>query len=210
MIRVLLADDHAVVRKGLREILTEEFPDITIDEASTGQETFHKVQKKEYELVILDIKMPGRSGLDVLGDIKAICPKTKVLMLSMFPEKEYAIQALRGGAIGYLVKDSDLTELIEATRTALSGKRYVGREFGRELAEMVAKGKEEVAHTSLSNREFEILCMIGAGKKPKAIAEELYLGQSTVYTYRLRILKKLRLKTDTELVRYVLEHKLLG
>ena len=209
MIRVLLADDHAVVRKGLREILTEEFPDITIDEASTGQETFHKVQKKEYELVILDIKMPGRSGLDVLGDIKAICPKTKVLMLSMFPEKEYAMQALRGGAIGYLVKDSDLTELIKATKAALSGKRYVGREFGRELADRVAKGTEE-AYAALTNREFEVLCMIGAGRKPKAIAEELYLGRSTVYTYRSRILKKLRLKTDTELVRYVLEHKLLG
>jgi len=210
MIRVLLADDHAVVRKGLREILTEEFPDITLDEARNGEETFHKVQTKEYDLVILDIKMPGRSGLDVLGDIKAICPKTKVLMLSMFPEKEYAVRALKGGAIGYVVKDSDLTELTKATRAAFSGKRYVSMELGRELAEMAVKGAKGAPHAELSNREFEVLCMIGAGGKAKDIAAELYLGESTVYTYRSRILKKLGLKTTAELIRYVLEHELLG
>ncbi len=209
MIRLLVADDHAIVRKGIEQIIAET-ADITVtDEAGNGQEVIVKCQKKDYDMVLLDISMPGRDGLEILKELKGLKPNLPVLMLSMYPEKQYAVRALRSGASGYLTKESAPDELIAAIKKVSSGGRYVSSSLAEKLAENLGGKEDNPLHDKLSDREYQIMCMIASGKMQKEIADELSLSIKTVGTYRTRLLKKMRMRTNAELTRYAIEIKLI-
>lgn len=209
MIRILIADDHAIVRRGLKQILTEIPGVAAIDEAANGQEVLAMVNKEDYALVLLDISMPGRSGLDVLKQLRAERPGVSVLMLSMHPEEQYAVRALKAGAAGYLTKESAPDELIMAARKILAGGRYVSASLAERLAYDLDRPSDKPPHEILSDREFQILRMIASGKTVKEIGEGLALSVKTVSTYRARILAKMRLKNNAEITRYAIENGLL-
>jgi DNA-binding NarL/FixJ family response regulator len=207
--RFLIADDHAVVRQGLRRMLEQEFPGAAFGEAATGAEILEALQEKEWDLVILDISLPGRNGLEVLKEVRKRRPRLPVLVLSMFPEEQFAVRALRAGAAGYLTKQGAPEETLSAVRKALRGGRYVTPSQAEKLAEEVAAGSERPSHETLSDREYEILRLIASGKTVTAIAEELALSVQTVSTYRTRVLEKMRMSTNAELSDYVRVHRLL-
>jgi len=209
MIRILIADDHAIVREGLKQILTE-IPNIKVaDEACNGQETFEKVWKNEYDVVVLDVSMPGRSGLEVLKQIKGVRPKLPVLILSMHPEGQYAVRALRAGAAGYLTKESAPDELITAIRKVSEGGKYVTLSLAEKMAFDLEAGAYHPPHETLSDREYQVLCMIASGKTVKGIAEELCLSSKTISTYRSRIMEKMKMKNNAELTYYAIKHELV-
>ena len=209
MIKILIADDHPIVRKGLREII-EETPGMkVIDEASNGQEVLEKVSRKNFDVVLLDISMPGRSGLDILRDIKRQKPKLVVLVLSMHPEEQYAVQALKEGASGYLTKKSAPDELLTALRKVSSGGKYVSSSLAEKLAYALEKNGEKPLHETLSVREYEVMCLIASGKTVTEIARELFLSSKTISTYRARILEKMRMKNNAQLVRYAIKNRLV-
>jgi two-component system, NarL family, invasion response regulator UvrY len=207
--RVLIADDHAVFRRGLRETLGEVFKKVTFGEAKTAQETVEHVRRQDWEIVILDISMPGKSGLDILDDLKRLRPKLPILLLSMHPEEQFARRALKSGAAGYLTKDSIPEELKEAVRRILTGGRYVSATLAERLAFDLRKGADTPVHELLSDREFQVLRMIASGKTVKEIANEIALSVKTVSTYRARILLKTGMKTTAELIRYALQTQLV-
>jgi DNA-binding NarL/FixJ family response regulator len=207
--RVLIADDHAVFRRGLRETIGEAFPKVTFGEAKTAQETVECVRRQDWEIVILDISMPGKSGLDILEDLRRLRPKLPVLFLSMHPEEQYARRALKSGAVGYLTKDSIPEELKEAVRRILTGGRYVSATLAERLAFDLRKGADTPLHELLSAREFQVLRMIASGKTVKEIANDVALSVKTVSTYRARILQKTGMKTTAELIRYALQTQLV-
>lgn len=207
--RVLIADDHAVFRRGLRETLGETFSKLTFGEAKTAQETVDCVKRQDWDIVVLDISMPGKSGLDILDDLKRLRPKLPVLLLSMHPEEQYAKRALKGGAAGYLTKESVPEELKLAVRRVLAGGRYVSSTMAERLAYDLRKGADTPVHELLSDREFQVLRMIAAGKTVKQIADEISLSVKTVSTYRTRILEKTGLKTTADLIRYALQSHLV-
>lgn len=211
MTKILIADDHAIVRKGLIKILMESDAWTSVDEAGSGQEALDRVLKGSYDLVLLDISMPGRGGLDVLKEIKERLPRLPVLMLSMHPEKEYALRSLRAGASGYLTKDNAPEELVRAIRKVLSGGRYVTASLAEILALEVEKKDHagRLPHEILSNREYQVLRMIASGKTVSEIAGELFLSVKTVSTYRSRILEKIRAKNNVELTHYAFENRLI-
>lgn len=209
MIKILIADDHPIVRKGLKEII-EETPGMkVVDEASNGQEVLEKIFKKDINVVLLDISMPGRSGLDILRDIKRQKPKLVVLVLSMHPEEQYAVQALKEGASGYLTKESAPDELLTALRKVSSGGKYVSSSLAEKLAYALEKDGEKPPHETLSVREYEVMCMIASGKTVNEIARELFLSPKTISTYRARILEKMRVKNNAQLVRYAIKNRLV-
>jgi DNA-binding NarL/FixJ family response regulator len=208
--RVLIADDHAVFRRGLKETIGEAFPKVTFGEAKTAQETVECVRRQDWEIVILDISMPGKSGLDILDDVRRLRPNLPVLFLSMHPEEQYARRALKSGAAGYLTKDSIPEELKEAVRRILTGGRYVSATLAERLAFDLRKGAEMPLHELLSTREFQVLRMIASGKSVKEIANDISLSVKTVSTYRARILQKTGMKTTAELIRYALQTQLVG
>src|SRR6266581_371263 len=203
--RVLIADDHAVFRRGLRETLAEAFSRVTFGEAKTAQETLEHVRRQDWDLVILDISMPGKSGLDILDDLKRLRPKVPVLFLSMHPEEQYAKRALKAGAAGYLTKESVPEELKTAVKRVLGGGRYVSATLADKLAYDLRGGTDVPVHELLSDREFQVLRMVASGKTIKQIAGEISLSVKTVSTYRSRILEKTGLKTTAELIRYALQ-----
>jgi two-component system, NarL family, invasion response regulator UvrY len=207
--RVLIADDHAVFRRGLKETIGEAFPKVTFGEATTAQETVAFVRRQDWEIIILDISMPGVSGLDILDDLKRLRPKLPVLFLSMHPEEQYARRALKSGAAGYLTKDSIPEELKEAVRRILNGGRYVSATLAEKLAFDLRKGADTPVHELLSAREFQVLRMIASGKTVKQIADEISLSVKTVSTYRARILEKAGMKTTAELIRYAVQAQLV-
>ncbi len=208
MIRLLVADDHAIVRKGIEQII-EETDDIRVaDQAGSGQEVLEKVMKHEYDVVLLDISMPGRDGLEILKEVKSQRPKLNVLMLSMYPEEQYAVRALRSGASGYLTKESAPDELVAAIRKVSSGNKYVSASLAEKLAEELDNKSGQPLHRKLSDREYRIMCMIASGKKQTEIADELALSIKTVSTYRTRLLRKMNMKTNSEITRYAIENKL--
>jgi DNA-binding NarL/FixJ family response regulator len=209
MIRVLIADDHAVFRRGLRETLREAFPKVTFGEAKTAQETLECVRHHEWEIVILDISMPGKSGLDILDDLKRLRPKLPILLLSMYPEEQFARRALKTGASGYLTKESVPEELKAAVQRVLTGRRYVSATLAENLAYDLREGADTPIHELLSGREFQVLRMIASGKTVKQIADEIALSVKTVSTYRTRILEKTGMKTTAELIRYALQSQLV-
>jgi two-component system invasion response regulator UvrY len=207
--RVLIADDHAVFRRGLRETISEAFPKVTFGEAKTAQETLESVRRHDWEILILDISMPGKSGLDILNDLKRLRPKLPILLLSMHPEEQFARRALKSGAAGYLTKESVPEELKVAVRKVVIGGRYVSATLAEKLAVDLREGADRPIHELLSDREFQVLRMIASGKTVKEIAEELSLSVKTVSTYRARILEKTGMKTNAELIRYALQTQLV-
>lgn len=209
MARILIVDDHAIFRRGVSDILIRELEDVVCGEAGNGEEALIQVQKQEWDLVILDLAMPGRSGLDVLGELVRMKPKLPVLVLSMHAEDEYGRQVLKAGASGYLDKHSAIEKLIAAVRKILGGGHYVNDALAEKLVFDFREGTAHPAHESLSGREFEILRMIASGKTVAHIAEELHLGITTVSTYRMRLLEKLKMQTTADLIRYALQKHLV-
>ncbi len=209
MLRVLIADDHAILRRGIKQILAE-IPSISaVDEATNGQEVLAKIAKGSYNLVLLDISMPGRSGLEVLKQLKAEKPGLPVLMLSMHPEEQYAVRALKAGASGYLTKESAPDELIAAVQKIIQGGKYVSASLAERFVSELSKPSEKALHQILSDREYEIMCMIASGKTVSEIGDQLALSVKTVSTYRARILFKMSMKNNAEITRYALENGLL-
>jgi DNA-binding NarL/FixJ family response regulator len=209
VIRVLIADDHAILRRGLQEILVRELEGAVCGEAKDAAEILARIQEAGWDIVILDISMPGRSGLDVLRDLKAARPKLPVLVLSMHPEDQYGKRMLSAGAAGYMNKESAPEELVKAVRKVLAGGRYVSAALAEKLASDMSEDSGRPLHEALSHREFEILRMIGAGRAVSQIAGELHLGVTTVSTYRARILIKMKMGTTAELMHYALHNRLL-
>jgi two-component system invasion response regulator UvrY len=205
MIKVLIADDHAIVRKGLRQILSETSDILVSGEASSGPEVLKKTGKQSYDVVVLDISMPGLSGLDVLKQLKARKDSPPVLILSIYPEDQYAIRVLKSGAAGYLTKESAPDTLIEAIRRAASGRKYITPSLGEKLAEELNQGLGRSPHEILSDREFQVMKKIAEGKTTHEIAEDLHISEKTVSTYRSRIMDKMKLKKPAEIIRYVLQ-----
>lgn len=209
MIRVFVADDHAVVRAGLRQIITDIPGMVLADEASSGQEALNKILNNDYDVVLLDITMPDRSGLDILKESKSQKPELPVLILSIHPEEQYAMRVLKAGASGYLTKESAPDELIAAIRKVVIGGKYVSSSLAEKLALYLEAAVEKPLHQTLSDREYQVMCMIASGKKVKEIAEELLVGIKTVNTYRYRTLQKMMMKSNAELTRYAIENQLL-
>ena len=207
--RILIADDHAMFRRGLRETLAEALPRVTFGEAKTAAETVEFVRRQHWDVVILDISMPGKSGLDILDDIKRLRPRIPVLLLTMHPEEQYARRALKAGAAGYLTKDSVPDELTTAIKKIAAGGRYISATLAEKLAVDLRRGADVPLHELLSDREFQVLRMLASGKTIKEMAEELSLSVKTVSTYRGRILEKTGMKTNAELIRYALESQLV-
>jgi len=209
MIRILIADDHEVVRKGLVNVLSGTLQPVKIDEARNGQEAMSKVLKTEYDLVVLDIKMPGKSGLDVLKEIKQHQPKLPVIILSMHPEEQFAIRAIRAGASGYLTKECAGDELVLAIRKALKGERYISGSLAEILAGELDSDSEKPLHEILSDREYQVMLMIASGKPVGEIANELCLSAKTISSYRTNILLKTRMKNNAEITHYAIRNKLV-
>jgi DNA-binding NarL/FixJ family response regulator len=208
MIRILIADDHAIVRRGLKEILVREMEDAVCGEAKDATELLARIEESGWDLLILDITMPGRSGLDVLRDLKVARPRLPILVLSMHPEDQYGKRILRAGASGYMNKESAPEELIKAVRKLLPGGRYVSVALAEKLAFDLGGDTRRPFHEILSDREFEVLRMIGQGKTVSQIAEELHLGVTTISTYRMRVLEKMNMTTTAELMHYALHNGL--
>ena len=209
MIRVLIVDDFEVVRRGLKEIFADEFPELEVGEAGTSQAALELVMKQEWELVLLDINIPGRNGLEVLEEVKRLRPRTPVLVLSAYPEEEFAIRSFKLGASGYLNKSRASDELLAAAKKVLAGGKYVTASLAEKLAAAVGGGAEQAPHESLSNREMQVLRMVASGKTIKEAAAEMALSEKTVGTYRSRIAQKLGLGSNVELARYALRHRLV-
>jgi DNA-binding NarL/FixJ family response regulator len=209
MAKVLIADDHALVRAGLRQFL-EQDPQVTeIGEAVSGSNTLDMLRAKQWDLLLLDIFMPDRSGLDILARVRALHPSTRVLVLSGYPERQYAVSVLRSGANGFLSKESAPEELSKAVRTVLSGKRYVSAALADFLVSDLDADVTKPIHASLSEREFQTLCKLAAGRSVSQIADELCISVKTVSTYRSRILQKTSFKTNADLTSYALRTGLI-
>jgi DNA-binding NarL/FixJ family response regulator len=209
MIRVLIVDDHPAMRRGLREIISDSAELEVCAEAANAAQALEQVRVSNPHVVLMDITMPGRTGLEALADIKIERPELPVLICSIHAENEYALRALRGGASGYIPKDSDPEELIGAITKVASGRRYITPTLAELLAADVGGEVQHSPHEALSNREYEVLRLVALGKSMSQIAEEMSLSIKTVSTYRTRILEKLHLSTTAEMIRYALEHKLV-
>lgn len=206
--KVIITDDHPIVRKGIYQML-EECTDIdSIDEASEGSELISKMMKNDYDVVLLDISMPGRNGLEILKEIKSIKPKTAVLMLSSHPEEQYAVRALKLGASGYLTKASLPEELITAIRQVYRNQKYITSTLAQKLAFDVSNDTDKPLHKLLSERELEVMCLMAMGHSAKKIAEKLNLSAKTISTYRERILLKMNLETTADIIRYAIKEGL--
>ncbi len=208
MTRILIADDHEVVRRGLRQILEDALGKIKVSEAQTAQEAIDFLIRQAFDLVLLDINMPGRSGLEVLEEIMNLRPKTAVLVLSVAPEEDYALRCLKLGASGYLSKRSASDELVAAVNKAMAGGKYITAALAERLAASMSGKSTDLPHGALSNRELEVLKLIAAGRTIKEIARELVLSEKTIATYRARVSEKMGLSTNVELARYAIQHRL--
>jgi DNA-binding NarL/FixJ family response regulator len=209
MIRILVADDHTVVRRGLRQILLEGFPGALVEEVGDAEDLIKNVVKSSWDVVISDLSMPGRSGLDALQQIKHLHPNLPVLILSIHPEEQYALRVLKSGASGYLSKDMAPDELVNAVKKVMLGKKYITAAVAEKLAATLDQDHNKPLHEYLSDREFNVLKMLAAGRSVSEIAESLFLSVTTVSTYRSRIMAKMNLKNNAELTLYSMEHKLL-
>jgi DNA-binding NarL/FixJ family response regulator len=209
MIKIFLADDHAMFREGLIQILSRHSDFKIVGEACSGREALSAILDCDCDVVILDISMPGRSGAEVLQEIKKLRPKLGVLILSMHPEEQYALRVLKSGASGYLTKESAADELISAIRKIAAGGKYISPLLAERLADSLDPSSEIPSHQLLSDREFEVLRQLAGGKSIKGIADQLSLSEKTITTYRARILEKLDLNNNAELTKYALENKLL-
>lgn len=209
MLKILIADDHAIVREGLKQVLADTSDMVVSDEAADAEEALRKALGSDFDVVVLDISMPGRGGIDVLKQIKSQKPKLPVLVLSMYPEEQYALRVLKAGAAGYLTKESAPDELIDAIRKVSKGMKYVSSSVAEEIAFALDSEAERPIQEKLSDREFQVMCMIASGKTTKEIADELSLSVKTVNTYRSRVLEKMRMKSNAELTHYAIKNKLV-
>lgn len=207
--RILLADDHAVVRRGLRQILAEVFKEAVFGEARNAQEVLGLVRRELWDIVVLDITMPGRTGLDVMREIKKRHPRLPVLVLSIHPENQFAVRVLKLGAAGYMTKESAAEELVGAVKKVLAGGRYISTSLAETLAMNLSSGVAKSAHELLSDREFQVLRLIATGKIVSEIARELVLSVKTISTYRSRILEKMGLRNNAELMHYAMQHQIV-
>jgi DNA-binding NarL/FixJ family response regulator len=208
-IRILIADDHAIVRKGLKQLILDEYPSADIKEVGDAEELIVQALNNQWDVVICDLSMPGRSGLDALRQIKQASPKLPVLIMSMHPQDQYALRVLKAGASGYLGKDSIHEELIKAVQTVLLGKKFITPSIAERLAEAFETDSEEQRHELLSDREFDVFKLLASGKSVSEIAAQLSLSVTTVSTYRSRILEKMNMRSNAELTRYGIEKKLI-
>lgn len=209
MLKILIADDHSIVRKGLKQVLADTADMVVSDEAASTEEALEKALGGDFDVVVLDISMPGRGGLDALKQIKSQKPKLPVLILSMYSEEQYALRVLKAGAAGYLTKESAPDELIGAIRKVSKGMKYVSAHLAEEIAFALDADADRPIQETLSDREFQVLCMIASGKTTREIADELSLSIKTVSTYRLRVLEKMRMKNNAELTHYAIKNKLV-
>ena len=209
MLKILIADDHAIVRQGLKQIVAETRDMVVAGEASNGQELFNKLKEDDYDVIVLDITMPGRSGIDVLRQLRSERPRLPVLILSVHSEEQYALRALRAGASGYLTKESAPDELVVAIRKVSLGGKYISSSLAEKLAFQLEAGHEQAPHETLSDREYQVLCMIASGKTVMEIAQDLSLSEKTISTYRTRILEKMNMKNNAELTYYAIKNQLV-
>jgi DNA-binding NarL/FixJ family response regulator len=206
---VLVVDDHAILRKGIKQIL-EDTPDLRVTgEAENGNHAVQLVENNDFDVVVLDISMPDRHGIDVLKAIKELRPDLPVLMLSMHAEDQYAMRSIKAGAAGYLNKQSAPSQLVNAVRVVASGKKYISSELAEQLATGLSKGYQELAHQNLSNREYQTLCLMASGKTLTQIAESMSLSVKTVSVYRARLLEKMNLKNNAEAIHYAISNHLI-
>ena len=208
-IKIIIADDHAIVREGLKQIVAEEKDMLVCGEAEDAASLMELLKKEKWSIVVLDINMPGKSGLEALKDIKQLYPELPVLILSMFSEDQYGLRAIKAGASGYLKKVSAPTELVVAIRKIVSGRKYINPSLAEKLAENLGSDKNNYLHEKLSDREYQIMCNIALGKSAEEIAGELALSINTIYTYRNRILEKMSMKSNVELTQYAVQNKLI-
>jgi two-component system invasion response regulator UvrY len=207
--KILIADDHAVVRQGLKQILADEFSRATFGEAGTAQEAIAKVWAGEWDVVVLDITMPGRSGLEALGEIRKSRPRLPVLVLSMHPEDQFAMRVLKSGAAGYMTKESAPEALVGAIKKVLAGGRYVSPALAEQMAAYLGTDVQKPPHERLSDREFLVLRLIASGKTVSQIADQLALSVKTISTYRARILEKMLMQSNAELTHYAIQNRLV-
>lgn len=208
-IKIIIADDHAIVREGLKQIVAEEKDMLVCGEAEDAVSLMELLKKEKWSIVVLDINMPGKSGLEALKDIKQFYPELPVLILSMFSEDQYGLRAIKAGASGYLKKVSAPTELVIAIRKIVSGRKYINSSLAEKLAESLGNEKNNFLHDKLSDREYQIMCSIALGKSAEEIAAELTLSINTIYTYRNRIFEKMSMKSNVELTQYAVQNKLI-
>jgi len=208
-IKIIIADDHAIVREGLKQIVAEEKDMLVCGEAEDAASLMDLLKKEKWSIAVLDINMPGKSGLEALKDIKQFYPDLPVLILSMFSEDQYGLRAIKAGASGYLKKVSAPTELVVAIRKIVSGRKYINSSLAEKLAESLGTEKNTFLHDKLSDREYQIMCNIALGKSAEEIAAELSLSINTIYTYRNRILEKMSMKSNVELTQYAVQNKLI-
>jgi two-component system, NarL family, invasion response regulator UvrY len=206
---ILLTDDHALIRRGLRQVLLEAFGNAVIGEAQNAQEALDQIPKKDWDVVVMDISMPGRSGIDILRDIKLARPALPVLILSMHGEEQFGRRVLKAGAAGFIAKQSAPDELVKAIRKVLTGGRYISSSLAERLASDVAGNPETPLHETLSDREFQVMCMFASGKTNGQAAQDLSLSVKTITTYRSRILEKMNLKNNAELTYYAIKRRLV-
>jgi two-component system invasion response regulator UvrY len=208
-IRILIADDHPIVRAGFKLVISDT-QDMTIaDEAENGQEVLNLIRKKDYDIVLLDISMPGRNGLEILKDLKVEKPKLPVMILSIYPEEQYAIRALRAGASGYMTKASAPNELIAAIRKISQGGKYISSSLAEKLTDYLGEDPSKPLHEKLSDREYQVMLLIASGKTVTDIADQLCLSVKTISTYRSHIIDKMRLKNNAEITLYAVQNKLV-
>lgn len=208
-LRVLIVDDHAIVRDGLKQNVADKFPKAEFGEAGNATGALEKLRKHSWDILLLDISMPGRSGLDILRDVKDLQPDIKVLILTMHPEDQYAMRALKSGAAGYLTKEKAPEEILAALEKVLAGGKYVSASLAESLVTKLNAPAGKLPHETLSDREFEIMLLIGGGKSVKEIGVDLSLSVKTVSTYRTRILQKLKFKTNADIIRYAMRERLV-
>jgi DNA-binding NarL/FixJ family response regulator len=209
MIKVLVVDDHAIIRKGLKQILDDTEDMRVTGEADCGMQAIKMAQPEDFDLVLLDISLPDKHGVEVLKQIKQNHPQLSVLMLSMHAEDQYAVRAMKAGAAGYLNKQSVPSQLVDAIRQVARGKKYISNELAQQLAEGLTEGFHELLHQTLSNREYQTLCLLASGKKLSEMAEIMSLSTKTVSVYRARLLDKMKLKTNAEAIQYAISNHLL-
>lgn len=209
MIKVLIADDHLLIRKGLMQLLDDTSDMRVTGEAENGMQAIRMVEEGSYDVVLLDISMPDKHGIDVLKQLKANQPQLPVLILSMHPEEQYALRSMKGGAAGYLNKQSAPLQLVTAIRQVASGKKYISTELAEQLANGLSEGYQELLHQTLSNREYQTLCLMAQGKKLSEMAEIMSLSPKTVSVYRSRLLEKMKLKNNAEAIHYAINNHLI-
>lgn len=209
MIKVLIGDDHSIVRQGLRQILSDGKGRYSCGEAENGQMVLDMINKEPWDVVILDISMPGLSGLDILKEIKKVKPRLPVLVLTMHSEDQFALRSIKAGASGYLTKDSAPEELIKAINKLMDGGKYVNQQLAEILAADIERNVEGPLHGTLSDREYQVMRLIASGRTAKQIADELALSVKTISTYRARLLEKMKMKTNAELTYYAIQNKLV-